>query len=69
MVMVGNKRSKTQMENDLQLFLGANTVPFTSWLYQVLQKLQEVTVASKSEYFISFCRYYFFCSIFKILVI
>ncbi|XP_075233064.1 nuclear polyadenosine RNA-binding 2 isoform X2 [Lycorma delicatula] len=49
MVMVGNKRSKTQMENDLQLFLGANTIPFTSWLYQVLQKLQEVTVASKSN--------------------
>ncbi|XP_069679591.1 zinc finger CCCH domain-containing protein 14 [Periplaneta americana] len=46
MVMVANKRSREQMEDDLQLFLGANTEEFTSWLHQVLQKLQEVTVAS-----------------------
>lgn len=46
MVMVANKRSREQMEDDLQLFLGSNTEEFTSWLHQVLQKLQEVTVAS-----------------------
>lgn len=46
MVMVANKRSQSQMEEDLQLFLGSSTVVFTTWLHQVLQKLQEVTVAS-----------------------
>lgn len=46
MVMVANKRSQSQMEDDLQLFLGSSTVVFTTWLHQVLQKLQEVTVAS-----------------------
>lgn len=34
------------MEDDLQLFLGSNTEEFTGWLHQVLQKLQEVTVAN-----------------------
>ncbi|KDR21692.1 Zinc finger CCCH domain-containing protein 14 [Zootermopsis nevadensis] len=46
MVMVANKRSREQMDDDLQLFLGSNTEEFTGWLHQVLQKLQEVTVAS-----------------------
>lgn len=46
MVMVANRRSREQMEDDLQLFLGSNTEEFTGWLHQVLQKLQEVTVAS-----------------------
>ncbi|PSN58231.1 hypothetical protein C0J52_00151 [Blattella germanica] len=46
MVMVANKRKREQMEDDLQLFLGSNTAEFTNWLHQVLQKLQEVTVAS-----------------------
>ena len=46
MVMVANRRSREQMEDDLQLFLGSNTEEFTGWLHQVLQKLQEVTVAN-----------------------
>ncbi|KAL0280671.1 UNVERIFIED_CONTAM: hypothetical protein PYX00_001896 [Menopon gallinae] len=46
MVMVANKRSRRQMDIDLQLFLGSNTKTFTSWLHTVLQKLQEVTVAN-----------------------
>ncbi|XP_046382945.1 zinc finger CCCH domain-containing protein 14 isoform X2 [Ischnura elegans] len=46
MVMVANNRSKTEMIDDLQLFLGAHTEKFISWLLQVLQKLQEVTLAS-----------------------
>ncbi|KAJ6631718.1 Zinc finger CCCH domain-containing protein 14, partial [Pseudolycoriella hygida] len=44
MIMVANKRSKQQMTEDLNLFLGSNTEPFVSWLHQVLQKLQEVTL-------------------------
>lgn len=46
MVMVANKRSKEQMNSELRLFLGKHTSLFTSWLHQVLQKLQEVTVAN-----------------------
>nr|CAD7199667.1 unnamed protein product [Timema douglasi] len=45
MVMVTNKRTRVQMEDDLQLFLGSSTRHFTTWLHQVLNKLQEVTVA------------------------
>lgn len=44
MIMVANKRSKQQMTDDLNLFLGSNTDPFVGWLHQVLQKLQEVTL-------------------------
>lgn len=44
MVMVANKRTRAQMEDDLQLFLGDNTELFVNWLHQVLKKLQEVTV-------------------------
>jgi hypothetical protein len=59
MVMVANKRSREQMEDDLQLFLGSNTEEFTGWLHQVLQKLQEVTVASLGESYVSFNTLYF----------
>jgi hypothetical protein len=31
MVMLGNKRSKDQMTEDLMLFLGENTVKFIDW--------------------------------------
>ncbi|XP_055375127.1 zinc finger CCCH domain-containing protein 14 [Condylostylus longicornis] len=44
MIMVANKRSKQQMISDLNLFLGENTELFVTWLYEVLQKLQEVTL-------------------------
>ncbi|KAH9633613.1 hypothetical protein HF086_014581 [Spodoptera exigua] len=46
MVMVANKRTRAQMEDDLQLFLGDNTELFVNWLHQVLKKLQKVTVAT-----------------------
>lgn len=46
MVMVANKRTRAQMEDDLQLFLGDNTELFVNWLHQVLKKLQEVTVTA-----------------------
>ncbi|XP_055301894.1 zinc finger CCCH domain-containing protein 14 [Sitodiplosis mosellana] len=44
MIMVANKRSKEQMIDDLGLFLEENTDTFVSWLHQVLEKLQEVTL-------------------------
>ncbi|XP_074653574.1 zinc finger CCCH domain-containing protein 14-like isoform X3 [Tubulanus polymorphus] len=43
MVMVANKKTKEQMTNDLQLFLGKNTEKFTTWLTSVLDKLQSIT--------------------------
>nr|XP_027224666.1 zinc finger CCCH domain-containing protein 14-like isoform X1 [Penaeus vannamei] len=39
MVLVANKKTKDQMDDDLSLFLGHNTERFTSWLHHVLQKL------------------------------
>ncbi|XP_055641853.1 zinc finger CCCH domain-containing protein 14 [Toxorhynchites rutilus septentrionalis] len=44
MIMVANKRSRQQMIDDLTLFLGSQTEVFVSWLHQVLQKLEEVTL-------------------------
>lgn len=52
MVMVANKRTRSQMDDDLQLFLGDNTELFVNWLHQVLKKLQEVTVAAPASMFI-----------------
>ena len=43
MILIANRRSKVQMDEDLSLFLGDNTLKFTNWLHQVLKKLQEVT--------------------------
>lgn len=46
MVMVTNRRSKAEMDRELQLFLGANTSAFTSWLQSVWMKLEQVTVTN-----------------------
>lgn len=46
MVMVTNRRSKSEMDRELQLFLGANTSAFTSWLQSVWMKLEQVTVTN-----------------------
>ncbi|CAG7833999.1 unnamed protein product [Allacma fusca] len=46
MILIANRRSKEQMEEDLGLFLSENTLKFTSWLHQVLKKLQEVTTSA-----------------------
>lgn len=46
MVMVANKRSKTQMTEDLNLFLSTKTTTFVNWLHIVLKKLKEVTVTN-----------------------
>lgn len=44
MIMVANKRSKSQMIEDLKLFLESNAEDFVVWLYQVLERLQQVTL-------------------------
>lgn len=46
MVMVANKRTKAQMEDDLQLFLRSDTQIFVEWLQQVLKKLKEVQITN-----------------------
>ncbi|XP_065354829.1 zinc finger CCCH domain-containing protein 14 [Calliphora vicina] len=48
MIMVANKRSKQQMISDLNLFLDNQTELFVTWLHEVLQKLQEVTLPAAS---------------------
>ncbi|EDW66816.1 zinc finger CCCH domain-containing protein 14 isoform X1 [Drosophila virilis] len=48
MVMVANKRTKQQMNAELNLFLGDQTDLFVTWLHEVLQKLQEVTLPASS---------------------
>lgn len=48
MVMVANKRTKQQMNAELNLFLGDQTDLFVTWLHEVLQKLQEVTLPTSS---------------------
>ncbi|XP_013874915.1 zinc finger CCCH domain-containing protein 14 [Austrofundulus limnaeus] len=42
MVMVANKKTSQQMTDDLSLFLGNNTIKFTTWLHGVLEKLRSV---------------------------
>ncbi|XP_051908996.1 zinc finger CCCH domain-containing protein 14 isoform X2 [Hippocampus zosterae] len=44
MVMVANKKTAQQMADDLSLFLGNNTIKFTTWLHGVLEKLRTVAV-------------------------
>ncbi|KAK9870253.1 hypothetical protein WA026_006339 [Henosepilachna vigintioctopunctata] len=50
MVMVANKRTKTQMNEDLNLFLNTKTSTFVDWLHIVLKKLKEVTVTNLEVY-------------------
>ncbi|KAK4886704.1 hypothetical protein RN001_002975 [Aquatica leii] len=50
MVMVANKRTKSQMNEDLQLFLATKTSTFVDWLQIVLKKLKEITVTNPDIY-------------------
>ncbi|XP_060530224.1 zinc finger CCCH domain-containing protein 14 isoform X2 [Cylas formicarius] len=50
MVMVANKRTKSQMNDDLSLFLSTKTSTFVNWLHIVLKKLKEVTVTNSDVY-------------------
>lgn len=49
MVMIANKRSKSQMIDDLGLFLGAQTDTFVQWLCEVLKKLNQVTLSTNTK--------------------
>lgn len=50
MVMVANRRTKSQMNEDLNLFLASKTPTFVNWLHIVLKKLKEVTVTNPDVY-------------------
>ncbi|KAK7068376.1 hypothetical protein SK128_002885 [Halocaridina rubra] len=49
MVLVANKKTKDQMDDDLSLFLGHNTERFTSWLHHVLQKLNAAALLQADD--------------------
>ncbi|VDK17450.1 unnamed protein product [Anisakis simplex] len=42
MVMIANKKEKSQMKDDLQLFLGKNSAKFVDWLFDIFDRLQTV---------------------------
>lgn len=44
--MIANKRTRSQMKEDLQLFLSSKTSTFVEWLHIVLKKLKEVHVTN-----------------------
>ncbi|KAJ8396889.1 hypothetical protein AAFF_G00012120 [Aldrovandia affinis] len=44
MVLVANKKNAQQMAEDLNVFLGHNSIKFTLWLHEVLEKLHSVAV-------------------------
>uniref|UniRef100_A0A915HKP1 Zinc finger CCCH domain-containing protein 14 n=1 Tax=Romanomermis culicivorax TaxID=13658 RepID=A0A915HKP1_ROMCU len=48
MVMIANKKTKEQMTNDLNLFLGKNSEIFTEWVHKVLDRLQAISQKSTS---------------------
>lgn len=50
MVMVANKRTRSQMESDLSLFLADHTEEFVNWIQQVLKKLREVRLTNPELY-------------------
>ena len=43
MVMIANKKTEEQMQEDLTLFLNEKALTFSQWLHSVLAKLQKVT--------------------------
>ncbi|PIK45618.1 putative zinc finger CCCH domain-containing protein 14 [Apostichopus japonicus] len=49
MVMLANKRSEAQMTQDLDLFLNNNATFFTSWLFELLGKLEQKPVKSEKK--------------------
>jgi len=46
LVMVANKKSMLQMEDDLEIFLHDRSKEFTKWLFAVLEKLNRVSKGS-----------------------
>jgi len=49
MVMIANKKTKDQMANDLNLFLGKNSLIFTDWIHGVLERLQSISQKSAKQ--------------------
>ena len=47
MVLVVNKKSKQQMEDDLVLFLQGQTCVFVEWLLKILGRLQTMSMQTK----------------------
>lgn len=47
MILLVNKKSRAEMEDALNLFLGESTIFFVNWLHEILAKLQKVTVPRK----------------------
>merc|ERR1712126_575099 len=49
MVMIANKKTEAQMQEDLTLFLNEKAPTFSQWLHSVLTKLQKVTFGGSIE--------------------
>lgn len=43
MVMIANKKEKTQMKDDLSLFIGKSTAKFVDWLFDLFDRLQNAS--------------------------
>merc|ERR1712141_460194 len=48
-VMIANKKTEEQMQEDLTLFLNEKALTFSQWLHSVLTKLQKVTFGGKND--------------------
>ena len=51
MVMIANKKTEEQMQEDLTLFLNEKALTFSQWLHSVLAKLQKVTFGGIKSFF------------------
>uniref|UniRef100_A0A914VRV4 Zinc finger CCCH domain-containing protein 14 n=1 Tax=Plectus sambesii TaxID=2011161 RepID=A0A914VRV4_9BILA len=49
MVMIANKKTKQQMQSDLQLFLAKNAFKFVEWLFDIFDRLQAVGKPEKES--------------------
>ena len=59
MVMIANKKTEEQMQEDLTLFLNEKALTFSQWLHSVLAKLQKVTFGGIKSFF--YCSRKKFC--------
>lgn len=49
MVMIANRKEKSQMKEDLLLFLGKSTNRFVEWLFEIFERLQSAGASSLSD--------------------
>ena len=47
MIMVANKKTQSQMTDDLSLFLNHKTTTFTKWLDELIKKLESTEIPKK----------------------